>query len=418
MDQNEIKPASTNKKQDLYFIYIAIIGFLGIFSTTISKSPVLPLFVKDGLGGSDAILGLIAFFSPMAGMLFSFPIGFLMDKLGFKKLIWTSVAIFVVSPLLYLAVTNAWMLIPVRFLHGLATAILMPIVTTAIAIKYSANKAQKLGTFSSATLIGRTIAPIVGGFIISMVAAQHYPALFSYKAVYIMAFLAALPIIPLTIMLTRGDSIKAGNGSHLSWADFVLALKKFVSDHRMLTTALVEMAIYFCYGILETFLPGYLKSLHLDAKAIGLIFSIQIISIALSKPLFGKMADNIDKRYQIMAGIVVVGLSLFLTSIFASYWLIALMSIFFGLGISLATVATATYIADITDQDTLGSSMGALSSIMDVGQSTGPLIAGALITYYGSNALGFSVGTGLCLLAATLFAWANFLKPIPAKMTD
>jgi len=45
-----------------FFYLISLIGFFGIFSTTISKTPVLPLLVKNGLGGSDAILGLISFF--------------------------------------------------------------------------------------------------------------------------------------------------------------------------------------------------------------------------------------------------------------------------------------------------------------------------------------------------------------------
>ena len=39
--------------------YLSSIGFFGIFTTTISKNPVLPFLVKS-LGASDQILGLIA----------------------------------------------------------------------------------------------------------------------------------------------------------------------------------------------------------------------------------------------------------------------------------------------------------------------------------------------------------------------
>jgi len=391
-----------------FFVFISIIGFLGIFSTTISKSPVLPLFVKNGLGASDATLGLIAFFSPLAGMIFSFPIGTLMDRLGFKKMIWASAFFFVAAPLMYLLVNGPYLLIPIRFFHGTATAILMPVVTAAIAFKYDKNKAEKLGTFSSATLVGRTIAPAVGGFIISYLAFQHFLPIETYKAVYIAAFIASLPIPFLVNMIDDEEFVSVSGRSKISVADFGLALKRFVSNNILLSTALVEMAIYFCYGVLDTFLPEYLEGIKFKPSHIGIIFSIQIVAIALSKPFFGKIADKVNKRIQIITGIILVGASLYSITLFQNFWLIAIFSIFFGMGIALATVATSTHIADIVQKTELGSSMGALSSIMDIGQSTGPLIVGVLITTLGSISLGFLVATILCIFVAIYFLSVNF----------
>ena len=39
--------------------YLSLLGFFAIFSTTISKNPVLPLF-SQALGADDAVIGLIA----------------------------------------------------------------------------------------------------------------------------------------------------------------------------------------------------------------------------------------------------------------------------------------------------------------------------------------------------------------------
>jgi len=44
-----------------------LLGFFAIFSTTISKNPVLPLF-SQALGAGDAVIGLIAAVSPLAGV--------------------------------------------------------------------------------------------------------------------------------------------------------------------------------------------------------------------------------------------------------------------------------------------------------------------------------------------------------------
>lgn len=51
-----------------YIIQLSVIGFLAIFSTTISKNPVLPLYASS-LGANDALIGLISAISPLAGIL-------------------------------------------------------------------------------------------------------------------------------------------------------------------------------------------------------------------------------------------------------------------------------------------------------------------------------------------------------------
>ena len=64
--------------------YLFLLGFFAIFSTTIAKNPVLPLF-SQALGANDVVIGLVAAVSPLAGILFSFPVGVLSDQIGRKK---------------------------------------------------------------------------------------------------------------------------------------------------------------------------------------------------------------------------------------------------------------------------------------------------------------------------------------------
>ena len=131
--------------------YLSLLGFFAIFSTTISKNPVTSLF-SQALGASDAVIGLIAAVSPLAGILFSFPVGVLSDNLGRRKLLITSGVVFLSAPLFYLFITDPFWLIPVRFFHGTATAILVPVISAVIAERFPGNKGAMLGQFSSATL--------------------------------------------------------------------------------------------------------------------------------------------------------------------------------------------------------------------------------------------------------------------------
>jgi len=387
-----VKEETSNK----LIYYLSLIGFFAIFSTTISKSPVLPLYV-NALGGSAIIIGLISAFSPLAGILFSFPVGVLSDRIGRKKLLVISGFIFVIAPLLYLVVHSPIWLIPIRFFHGCATAILGPVASAIIVSKYSKSKGEKLGIYSSSTLIGRTLAPMLGGFIISYFANPAIP-IASYRLVYIAAFILSLPVFIL-ILFIKVEKQKSGV---ITKNVFYLDLKYFFANKRLFSTAIVDMATYFAYGAFETYLPLYLTQFHIPVYQIGLIFSVQILSIALSKPIFGKIADKVDKRKQIMAGILLLGIAMGIIGFFQSIISVIILGILFGLGLSFSTIATSTYTAEVTKKDKLGASLGGLSAIMDVGQTIGPLLTGIVITYVSFKA-GFMLSLILAIFAAILF---------------
>jgi MFS family permease len=73
-----------------------------------------------------------------------------------------------------------------------------------------------------------------------------------------------------------------------------------------------------------------------------------------------------------------------------------------GLGMSIATVATSAYVADVAKRENLGASMGALGSIMDIGHSMGPLVAGMIISATTVQG-GFLAGTALTVIVMAVF---------------
>ena len=376
--------------------YLFLLGFFGIFSTTISKSPVLPLFAQS-LGAGNSIIGLIAAFSPLAGILFSFPVGVLSDHLGRKKLLVCAGVVFLAAPLMYLFITNPLWLIPVRFFHGAATAILGPVVSAVIAEKFPAHKGEMLGQYASSTLIGRTIAPLAGGAILTWFI--MYPGLLQYQMVYVVAALAAVPVFVMTLMY-RDD--RSSSLNILPISVFRESFVTFFSNPRLRGTALVDMATYFAYGAFETFLPVFLSGRGISPYEIGIIFAVQVIMIAATKPFFGRIADRVDKRVQIVGGLLITGCATAMVTLASSFAVLLLVSSLFGLGISISTVATSAYVADVARKEHIGASMGALSSIMDIGQSAGPLVTGIIITTAGYTS-GFLASFILAIIIAGVF---------------
>lgn len=265
-----------------------------------------------------------------------------------------------------------------------------------------------LGIYSSATLVGRTLAPLLGGAIISLFIGLSGD--WNYRLVYAGAFLLAIPVFVLSFLMAKDGSAASGI-KKVTPKDFGDSLKTFATNRRLLGTALVEMATYFTYGAFETYLPLYLQSKGLPPYQIGFIFSLQILAIALTKPFFGRLSDRIDRRVQILAGIVVLGGSFALIPAVTGIAAATVVGIVFGVGLSFSTVATSTYVSDVAAHENLGASIGALSSIMDLGQSSGPLVIGALIQSSTMGA-GFLADFAICLVCATLFALLNWGCPV------
>ena len=66
-------------------------------------------------------------------------------------------------------------------------------------------RARCSGSTGSATLIGRTLAPLAGGAIISYFV--MYPGLLPYRAVYVVAALAAVPVFGMTLLYKEKESL-------------------------------------------------------------------------------------------------------------------------------------------------------------------------------------------------------------------
>ena len=122
-------------------VMIGCCGALAIFSSTISKSPILPIFAAE-LGATGAQIGLIASMSTIPGILVSYIAGDLADRYGYKKILVASLLIFASAPFLYLLVKDPWQLGTVRFYHGFATAVFGPVAMATIAAFSGKNTGQ------------------------------------------------------------------------------------------------------------------------------------------------------------------------------------------------------------------------------------------------------------------------------------
>ncbi len=384
------------------------VGLLAIFSSTIAKSPALPLFVSH-LGGGPAAIGLIASISACTGILFSFPAGILSDRIGRKRMLLFSAIVFATAPFLYLLVREIWQLALVRFYHGLATAIFVPVAMAMVSDLFQKGRGEKMGWFSTATLLGRFMAPALGGAILGFYATGQTSTVsgVGFHTLYLVCGLAGLAVFFSAFFLP--DLNPNGQKNHENRQHWREGAKELLGNQGIMLTCGVEAAILFAYGIFETFLPAHALMAGLNPYQIGLCLSSQIIAIALAKPVMGRFSDRHGRPRQIFVGAVAAGICVALLSIADSFVSLFTLSIILGLTISVVTSASAAHIADLSKDGAQGSAMGILGSIMDMGHSLGPLLGGLLAAALGLPAS--FLGACAVLAAASLLFFIFHLRP-------
>jgi len=372
-----------------FFVLIALIGGLAILSSTLSKTPVLPLFAH-ALHATPAEIGWIVMASTIPGILISYPAGALSDYLGARRLLLASLVVFATAPFLYLLVKTAPQLMAVRFYHGFATAIFGTVATAAIAERYTTERAARLSTYSSVTIVGRSVAPFLGGSLISLA---------SFHAVYLACAISG--VLALGAGLLLKDHAPRPQAK-LELPHFWASLTTVLRDRGIMLVSGVEAAQYLVFGAVEAFLALYASSLGIPAWQIGVILGVQLVSIVFAKPLMGKVSDRVGRQRVILPGLLIGAASVALLPFAPSFIGLSVLSLAFGIGFATVTSSTSALVADLTRDGRYGSSMGVLRTVMDVGQSIGPVLTGWMVGVAG-------YGSAFALLAAILVLAAVML---------
>lgn len=373
-----------------FFFLISLIGGFAILSSTMSKTPVLPLFAQD-LGASPEEIGWIVIASTIPGILISFPAGAIADFFGKRRMIIASLAVFATAPLLYLPVTESWQLMAVRFYHGFATAIFGTVATAAIAERYPDRRGAMLSTYSSITIVGRTIAPFLGGFLISVA---------SFRSVFAACALSGIIAMIAGAMLPKERS--ATGEKPVAFPQFFAALRTVLQSRAIVATSFVEAAQYLVYGAVEAFLALYAASIGIPAWQVGIILGVQLVAVVAIKPLMGALSDRFGRQAIMLPGLLLGLIGVGLIPLGTNVLVLSLLSLVYGIGFATVTACTSALVADLSKQGQFGASIGVLRTIMDIGQTIGPVLTGFAIGMWGYH-VAFPLLGGILALSALLF---------------
>ncbi len=362
-----------NWKVKAFFIIICIMGLFAILSSTMSKNPVLKPFATS-LDTPADLLGIVASASTIPGILISLPAASLSDIFGRRKVLLFAAFVFASAPFLYLGVSTWWMLALVRFYHGFATAIFVPVAEASIAELYPTKRGERISLFNSATAVGRALAPFLGGYILFATDQSFFSLYTAVGIAGVTAFVIALFFLAerKNIPQTASRESKPARKMFSGWLELI-------KNSGVLGVSFVQAAQYYVFGSVEFFLVGYLQEVAgLDLFSIGVITGSQIIALVIARPLIGRVSDKIGRTKPIVAGIIASCLIVAAMPFTTSFPVMLALIVAYGVAFAAVLSSTSPLISELVPAGLVGASMGFLSTMMDIGQTLGPIISGVI----------------------------------------
>ena len=356
--------------------------FSAIFAASLGigmVSPLMPIY-SQSLGAKGIWLGAIFSGFSLARIIFMPLVGRLSDRRGRKIFITSGLLFYTVLSLGYILSQNLTQLIAVRFLHGVASAMVVPIAMAYIGeMSPKGEEGRFLGTFNIALFFGFGMGPLLGGVVTDRF--SQTASFLAMGGLSLVSFLAVLFFLP------------ASEGPKSRFTGRQFSFKLLLKDRLLQGLVLFRSSYAFGRGLVVTFLPILAISHRVNLAQIGALISSTILLNSVLQYPFGRIADRYDKKKLLLLGSGMSALMLFLIPLGDTFLKLFLMALALGVGGGIAMPAGTALAAVVGKRrGGMGSTMGVYSMAMSAGLIFGPLTGGLIQGSLGINQVFFLGG--------------------------
>ncbi len=375
----------------------------------VGKTPLMPLFAAS-VGAGELLVGAIVSVSTMTGLILKPLFGLLSDRWGRRLWLLIGLTLFSTIPFVYGLVETPQQLLMVRVIHGLATAVFGPVSLAYVAEMAVGGRAERLGWFGMARSFGYLAAPTAAAWLLTW--------LDPTTVFTIIGFTSCLAFLPVLMLKPSGDpsNFRQDHGSKLPtlWNQAQTAFFSAVSNKALWLAGPLEMLVYLSTYSIRAFLPLYaLYVAGFDLIMVGLFFSIQEGAHLLTRPLGGRLGDRVGYLRTIAVGFLLIAPAVALLSVASNGIHLLLIAIVLGCGQGLIFPSTVALVSDRIPPQHLGTGMGFMGTMRNVGKVLGPLLTGLLLGWLDYDAV-FQLSAAAMVIVALAIYTSQARNPISA----
>lgn len=377
------------------FIFLSI----GVFASSLGDgivSPLLPLYINS-LGATGIWLGIIMSATFVSNSI-AVPIaGGFSDKKGRKPFLIAGFLAIAIISLSYLLVKEVTLLTLIRFVHGAAGALIAPIALAYVGDLSPKGEEGKWMGYANATFFsGFGLGPVLGGLL-----TEHFGIsanFISMAGLNLFAFLIALAFLP---EITRRKALEKPR----------ISLKEISASNMVKGLFSFRLAQSLGFGGIGTFLPIFAAAIGLDAGRIGILLSVNILSVTLFTPLVGIIADRINRRTITIIGSLLLTIFLAGIPVAGTFWPLLAILLVQGVCSSICGTASSALTVDEGRRFGMGSMMSVVFVAGGIGMALGPIASGSIAQLSNINWV-FYFGGLMNLLGTLAFVWFTRQKKV------
>jgi len=366
--------------------------------------PLLPVYAHH-LGATGIYIALIFGAFSLSRTLFIPYFGKLSDRRGRKPFIVWGLLAYALISVAYIFSTNVGSLIAIRFVQGIASAMMMPVVQAYVGdITPEGREGITMGLFNISLFVGMSIGPLIGGYINELFSLQG--AFIAMGVLSFIGFLLSVFFLP----PTDTEQMLANKKNPVSWV-------QLLTDRHMIGLFLFRFGYASGIGLIWGFLPVFADTkFSLSSSSIGILVILAVLTSGLLHAPMGFLADRINKQAMIITGGVITACALFSYEFAHGFGDLVLANLCYGLGGGISMPAlTAMATIKGNREGAMGSIMGLIMMAHSLGMLVGSLLGGIIMDTL-SLRYAFVSGAFIIGLTTALFMLCTYpiQKPEPA----
>jgi MFS family permease len=369
----------------LLSVFIALLG-IGIIV------PVMPMFAES-LGAGSLTLGIIiAAFSLTRG--FCQPVvGNLSDRWGRKGFLISGLGVYGLVGFLIPKATSVAALILIRALHGVGSAMIVPVAMAYVAdLAPLGREGRYMGLLNIAIFAGICSGPLIGGFCTDLWGMA--------SAFYVMAFLSFLAMLLVILQMPASPrpAVIAGRATGI-----IKSLRTMLASHRTTGILLARLATMIVMVPTMALLPLLMHQwFQATGMQIGVVIGARTLVNAILQTPCGRLADRIDKVKFLRLGCLVISGTMCLVPLAGNFSVLLGLFVLLGAGEAIIWPTLGALATEEGRRYGQGAMMGAFNLAMSGGVFVGALGAGFTSDWLG---LGWSfLLIGILVFALTMHA--------------
>lgn len=370
-------------------VFIFTVTLTGILNNTL-VTPVIPDILEE-LGEASARSGLLVASGSIAGVVVAPVVGILADRYGRRVILTSCLAIFGVFGGLAALAPTFEILLLARFLQGVGSAGLINLAVVLIGDHWSgSDRTRLIGRNTAVLTVGLAAMPLLSGTVTELA---------GWRAAFGIYTVALVTAGVAWWVLDRGRPVESPRKVIEQARDAAFVLRRPLL---MATIGAGFLVFVVIFGLFLTVLPVHLdQEFGMGAGARGLFISLPAVTSTLAAFNLARITSLVSARTIVVLSAIGLMLAFVTIGLAGAVILLVVAALIYGASEGALIPMLQDLNIAAAPEEHRASVIAVWVSFARLGQTIGPLVAGALLGFLSTGvtlALGASIAGGILLL--------------------